>query len=192
MFIAFSFSRDITISQTDNDYFLKYTEGDSYRILNFRRNLEDSVYTYIHYSVSFKPKALSEEVCYIDTLWDIAGKTIDIKPSSVDIGYPLEYPDIMPAYIQAFLDSEEWQAHVSLNGKALDYNIMHDVIYGDDIFSDLIDLFYLHGYFTVGVSSEKHGFVLKEELQKYGFNGDEIIPMPYMLYWHIERVKKVK
>jgi hypothetical protein len=38
------------------------------------------------------------------------------------------------------------------------------------------------GYHITGFSNEKHGFVTKENLQKSGFAGNEIVPMPFMVW----------
>jgi hypothetical protein len=181
---------EITVTQNETEYSLRLEKEDHYSVLSFRKSSEDSVYTYLKYSKSIKIEALALECSTIDSLWTLAEKKVMIELVSADIGYPLQYPDIMPGYIQAFLDSEEWMTHVSLKGKELNYELMHSVIYSSNVFQPLTDLLYLHGYYVTGVSTEKHGFVPKEDLIRYGFKGDEIIPMPFMLYWKLEKIKK--
>ncbi len=189
---ALTVNASISIERTDNELTIKMSEADNYSILSFRKSSEDSLFHYMKYSKSKKIENLTEECSIMDDLWSEADGKISIQLTTVDIGYPLQYPDIMPDYIQAFIDSEDWMTHVSLNGKQLNYEIMHKVIYENDVFSALTDLLYLHGYYISGVSTEKHGFVPKGDLIKYGFKGDENIPVPFMLYWKVERVRKVK
>ncbi|MBN2858248.1 MAG: hypothetical protein JXN63_07590 [Candidatus Delongbacteria bacterium] len=181
---------EITFTQNETEYSLRLEKNDHYSVLSFRKSPEDSVYTYLKYSKSIKPESIALECKTIDSLWTLAEKQAAIGLASADIGYPLQYPDIMHNYIQAFLDSEEWMTHVSLKGKELNYELMHKVIYESEVFSSLTDLFNRYGYNTTGISTEKHGFVPKEDLVKYGFKGDEIIPMPFMLYWKLEKIKK--
>jgi hypothetical protein len=189
------FASELTLDKSADELSLKLTDKENYSVLTFRKSSGDSVFTFLKYSKSRKMESLASECRTIDSLWVIAEKAekdAKIELSSASIGYPLEYPDIMPDYIQAFLDSEEWQTHATVKGKELNYAVMHDIIRGSTIFSGLVDLMYLHGYYISGISSEKHGFVTKDDLIRYGFKGDEIIPMPFMLYWKVERVKKIK
>lgn len=182
----------VNIERSENELTLKLTDGDNYSVMSFRRSSEDSNFDYLKYSKNKKIISLSEECGIMDGLWSQADSLINILLTTADIGYPLQFPDIMPDYIQAFLDSEDWMTHVSLKGKELNYELMHSVIYSSNVFQPLTDLLYLHGYYITGVSTEKHGFVPKEDLIRYGFKGDEIIPVPFMLYWKVERVRKVE
>jgi len=182
----------VGIERSDNELTLKLTDGDNYSVMSFRKTSDDSIFDYLKYSKNKKIISLSAECVIMDGLWSQADSLINILLTTADIGYPLQFPDIMPDYIQAFLDSEEWMTHVSLKGKELNYDLMHKVIYENNIFQALTDLLYLHGYYITGVSTEKHGFVPKQDLINYGYKGDEIIPVPFMLYWKVERVKKVK
>lgn len=191
-FLSFLLQAQIEVTRTDKEYSLKKSTGESWSVLRFGRNDEFSPFNYMKYSRSVRIESLEEECKIIDELWSHADESINVELSTADVGYPLQFPDIMPDYIQAFLDSEEWMTHVSLKGKELNYELMHKVIYENDVFRPLTDLLYLHGYYITGVSTEKHGFVTKEDLTKYGFKSSDIIPVPFMLYWKVERIKKVK
>ncbi len=188
----FNLNAEIGVSGSEREFSLMLSEGDSRSVLRFGREDAFSPFTYLKYSKSSKIESLEAECKIIDRLWMHAAESIDVELTSADAGYPLLFPDVMPDYIQAFLDSEEWMTHVSLKGKELNYELMHKVIYESEVFSSLTDLFYLHGYYITGVSTEKHGFVPREDLMKYGFKGDGIIPVPFMLYWKVERIKKIK
>jgi hypothetical protein len=180
---------EVTVTQSENEYALKYSDSTMFRVLSFRKNETDSAFTYLHYSLGYKSEALAHEIFYMDTLWRIAESNIEIDLSSADIGYPLEFPDIIKNYIEAFKGSKKWQAHVKAKKKELNYPLMHEIIYEKDIYRPFSLLLEKYGYKIASVSSEKHGFILKSDLRKFGFKGNEIIPMPFMLYWNLEKIK---
>lgn len=187
--IAFYFnaSSQVKISKSNVDYSLKVEQDSIYRILTFWKDKDSSIYTSVKYSVSdfnksSTPKKLSKEINTINQLWDIAYDTITFKLQSFNIGYPLLYSDVLKSHIQAFLDSEEWQNHVKQNGKKLDYEIIKRVMLEANIYMPLDDFLNSKGYSISGFETEKHGFVTKENLQKAGYSGSEIIPMPFIVW----------
>jgi len=180
---------DISVYQTESEYSLKYSDSTMFRILSFRKSEADSVFRYLHYTLGYKSEALVHEIFYMDTLWRIADCNINIDLNSADIGYPLEFPDVMKNYIDAFNGSKKWQAHVKAKGKDLNYKLIHDIIFESDIYRSFSALLQKYGYKIVSVSSEKHGFMLKSDLRKYGYKGKETVPMPFMLYWKLEKIK---
>jgi hypothetical protein len=187
VFIAMS--AEITVTHSANEYSLKYSDSTMFRILSFRKNDTDSVFRYLHYSLGYKSEALSHEIFYMDTLWRIADCNIDIDLTSADIGYPLEFQDVIMNYIDTFNKSKKWQSHVKAKGKTLNYELMHEIILNSDIYRPFRNLLEKYGYKPVSISSEKHGFILKSELRKLGYKGKEIVPMPFMLYWKVEKIK---
>jgi hypothetical protein len=180
---------EITVTQSANEYALKYSDSTMFRILSFRKNEADNIFRSLHYSLGYKSEALAHEILYIDTLWRIAESNIEIDLTSADIGYPMEFPDVIRNYIDTFNRSKKWQAHVKAKKKELNYPLMHEIIYEADIYRPFSRLLEKYGYRVASVSSEKHGFILKSDLRKFGFKGNEIIPMPFMLYWKLEKIK---
>ncbi|MGD9707945.1 MAG: hypothetical protein AB7V07_09825, partial [Candidatus Delongbacteria bacterium] len=90
----------VDIERSENELTLKLTEGDNYSVMSFRKTSEDSIFNYLKYSKNKKIISLSEECGIMDGLWSQADSLISILLTTADIGYPLQFPDIMPDYIQ--------------------------------------------------------------------------------------------
>lgn len=198
LFIAFlsisilSYSQ-VVIQQTESDYTLKIETDSIIRHLTFWKDKETGIYTGCKYSctkfkVLSKPLLLSEELQYIEILWNIASDSINIELNRVFIGYPEEYSDIYLNQINAFYQSEKWQHHIKINGKTLDYKIIHEVMMDFNVYKPLNDFLFERGYRITGFSTEKHGFATRESLKNYGFTGNEIIPLPFMVWIKVERL----
>lgn len=177
----------VTISKTDVDYSLKHEQDSIARVLTFYKDADSSLYHAINYSISDFNSAdnkliLKNEVEFIQQLWNIAEDSISLKLRSANIGYPQQYSDVLSDHIQAFMDSEQWQNHLKQNGKKLNYEIIKTVMLEEDVYKPFHDFLKTKGYQISGFSSEKHGFVTKENLQKVGFAGSEIVPMPFMVW----------
>ena len=52
----------------------------------------------------------------------------------------------------------------------------------NNIYEPLYDFLQSKNYEINGIETEKHGFVTKENLQKAGFSGSEIIPLPFIIW----------
>ncbi|MFP4025317.1 MAG: hypothetical protein ACLFVR_12400 [Thiohalospira sp.] len=186
VFIIQALNAQITISKSQVDYTLKIEQDKIIRTLTFWKNKDSATYTSVKYSISDfnsteSEKNLKDEIGYINQLWETADDSIDIKLQSFNIGYPLLYSDIMINHIRAFQESDEWQNHVQKNGKALNYNFIQKIMIEKDVYAPLTSFLKTKKYTLSGFETEKHGFVTKEILQKAGFRGDEIIPMPFIV-----------
>ena len=187
-FLSFS---QVSIQKTESDYTLKIETDSIIRHLTFWKDKETGIYTGCKYSYTkfktlSKPMLLSEEVKTIETLWNIASDSITIQLNRVFIGFPEEYSDIFLNQINAFNQSDKWQNHIKKNGKTLDNKIMHEVMLEHNVYKPLSDFLFNKGYKTIYFSTEKHGFATRESLEKYGFTGNEIIPLPFMVWIIIE------
>ncbi len=187
LFTTSSLYSQIIVNQSEVDFSLKIEQDSIYRILTFWKDKDSSIYTSVKYSVSdfnhnSAKKNLTDEISTINQLWDIANDSITFKLQSFNIDYPLLYADILKNHIQAFLDSDEWQNHVKQNGKKLDYEIIKRVMLEANIYVSLDDFLKSKGFSIYGFETEKHGYVTKENLQKAGYSGDEIIPMPFIVW----------
>jgi hypothetical protein len=190
----FSFSQ-VSIQKTESDYTIKIETDSIIRHLTFWRDKETGIYTGCKYSctkfkVLSKSLLLSDEIENIKALWNIASDSININLNRVFIGYPEEYSDIFLNQINAFYQSEKWQNHIKKNGKTLDYKIIHEVMLDSNVYKPLTDLLFDRGYRISGFSTEKHGFATKESLIKYGFSGNEIIPLPFMVWISLESTQE--
>ena len=182
----------ITTSKTSVDFTLRYEKDSIYHILTFWKDKDSTIYTSVKYSVSdFRSesygKNLSEEITYIQQLWEIAEDSIKYNLQSFNIGYPLLYSDILTNHIHAFKNSEEWQNHVKKNGKKLEYALQKKIMLETDVYRPLAHFLKTKGYTITGIETEKHGFVTKENLQKSGFSGNEIIPMPFIVWLVLDK-----
>ena len=59
----------------------------------------------------------------------------------------------------------------------------------NNVYKPLQDFLKTKNYPITGFETEKHGFVTKENLQKAGFSGDEIIPMPFIVWLKLAHTK---
>ena len=181
----------ITIDKSTVDYSVQLEQDNVIRILTFWKDKDSSIYHSVKYSISdfnqtVSEKKLADEIPYIKQLWQIAEDSINYNLQSFNIGYPLLYADILKNHINAFLNSKEWQNHVKENGKKLDYKIIKKVMDENNVYQPLNTFLQTKGYNLIGFATEKHGFVTKENLQKAGFSGNEIIPMPFIVWLRLE------
>tara|TARA_R110002012_G_scaffold142411_6_gene300450 strand:+ start:1531 stop:2166 length:636 start_codon:yes stop_codon:yes gene_type:complete len=164
---------------------LKLTLDDGYRSLTFRKNGDSDTAIFLNYFVSKNTgdrTNLSDEIPNIRILWDSATQLIPIRLTSANIGYPLEYDDVLQNQIAAFNASGEWKAHVNKNGKKLDYKLIRQVMIDHHVYGPFEDLLADYGYALTDLSTEKHGFVTNEKLKELVRNPDEVIPVPYMVW----------
>jgi len=191
-FLSFS---QVSIQKTESDYTLKIETDSIIRHLTFWKDKETGVFTgckysYTKFKVLLKPLLLSDELQHIETLWNIASDSINIQLNNVFIGYPEEYSDIYLNQINAFNQSEKWQHHVKKNGKTLDNKIMHEIMMDYNVYKPLNDFLFERGYRITGFSTEKHGFATRESLKKYGFYGNEIIPLPFIVWISLKSIQE--
>ncbi len=189
--ILYTLTAQITISRTSVDFSVTYNEDSTYRILTFWKDQDSSIFTSVKYSITDfnknpEVKILSDEIATINQLWNIAKDSIEFKLESFNISYPLFYSDILNNHIKAFNESPIWQNHIKQHGKKLDYGIIKNVMLEYNVYKPLNDFFKEKVYIITGFETEKHGFVTKENLQKEGYKGDEIIPMPYIVWITIQ------
>lgn len=177
----------ITLKKTDVDYSGQLKENKVIHILSFWKNKDSIIYTSAKYSVSDfntenQDRTLINEIPILKQLWEIAEDSIQMNLQSFNIGYPLLYTDILEKHINAFINSKEWQDHVKKNVKKLDYQIIKDVMIKYNVYEPLNDFLKSKNYEVKEIETEKHGFITKENLQKAGFSGSEIIPMPFIVW----------
>jgi len=191
LLISFCSFSQVIIQKTEKDYTLKIDSDSIIRHLTFWKDNDSTYYSGCKYSCTkFKtltnPLHLSDEIQTMEMLWKSATDSIEINLNSIFIGYPSEYIDILTNHILAFTLSDEWQNHIEKNGKTLDYKLMQQIMLDYNVYKPLNDFLLTKGYQIKGFSTEKHGFVTKEELIKLGYSGKEIIPLPFMVWISIK------
>ncbi len=180
----------ITVDTSYQSVTLMLKIDSGYRSLTFRRAADSDTAIYLNYFKNVaggKLPNLREEVGYIRLLWDSAVQIIPIRLTSANIGYPLQYEDVLNSQIKAFKESEAWQAHVSKNGKTLDYSLLRSVMLEAHVYGPFEDFLKARGYAVVGLPTEKHGFIPKEKLKTLGEKETEIIPIPYMVWLSLKK-----
>ncbi|MGE0088047.1 MAG: hypothetical protein AB7S50_01070 [Bacteroidales bacterium] len=191
VFVSFLSFSQVSIQKTESDYTLKIETDSIIRHLTFWKDKETDVYSGCKYSCSkfkvlAKPLSLKDEIKNIEILWKMAEDSISIALNRVFIGYPEEYSDIFLNQINAFNQSEEWQHHIKKNGKTLNNKIMHEIMMDYNVYEPLNNLLSEKGFRIIDFSTEKHGFATRESLKNHGFTGNEIIPLPFMVWVIIE------
>ncbi|MBU8892331.1 MAG: hypothetical protein KOO66_06100 [Bacteroidales bacterium] len=188
LILLFNFlNAQVSIEKSVVDYSLKIKGDSVYQILSFWKHKDSTIYKTVKYSVTdfnnpAQEKKLIKEISTIDGLWSIAKDSIKFDLQSFNIGYPLLYSDILKNHIRAFLDSEDWQNHLRQNGKKLNYEIIKRVMLDNNVYQPLNEFLKTKGYQISGFETEKHGFVTKENLLNAGYSGNEIIPMPFIVW----------
>ena len=183
----------VKINRSNIEFTLQVEQDSIYRILSFYKDKDSVMFTSVKYSISnfnqnSTKKELSEEVKIIDKLWDIAADSIQFNLQSFNIGYPLLYSDVVKKYINTFINSNEWQEFINQNGKQLNYKLMKSVMLKNDVYESLNDLLKTKGYYISEFITEKHGFITSDKLQEQGFDKDEIIPMPFIVWARLKRL----
>lgn len=177
----------VEVDTSYRSYSIKLTTGDDYRVLTFSQD-DSSGYVHMNYFANTsQPQSLTSEVQYIRTLLDSAHQAIDIRLTSVNVGYPLLYADVLKNHVTAFKLSPDWQAHVKNKGKTLDYALIKSTMLAGHVYQPLEDLLKEYGFEITGFSTEKHGFVMKDQLIELGEAPDEVIPVPFMVWIKVEK-----
>jgi hypothetical protein len=88
------------------------------------------------------------------------------------------------------MNSKNWKNHLKAEGKTINVNLITEEMYKGDVYKPLNDFFRLKEYEISGFQTEKHGFVSRDELIRHGFEGNEIIPMPYMVWIELKKLNE--
>lgn len=188
--LAHTLNAQVKITKSEVDFSMIIEQDQVTRTLTFWKDKDSSIYNSVKYNVSdfrgtTSKKNLEDEIQYIKKLWEVAEDSICFNLKSFNIGYPLLYHDILRNHINAFLASEDWQNYSRKNGKTLEYSLQKRIMLENNVYKPLQDFLKTKNYTITGIETEKHGFVTKENLQKAGFSGDEIIPVPFIVWLKI-------
>ena len=178
---------DIVLSFSFDESPVDFTVSDSLgHSLTFHKHLDSAHYHFMRFRKPDESRQLLPLLSVIASLWNAAAPRIDIRLSSINLGYPLIYDDVLTNHIQAFSTSEVWLNHLNSADNKVDYAMVSEIMYRNNIFPlyELLDDF---GYEISGFSVEKVGFIQPDQLVGLGFNPSLTIPVPYMVW--IEVVK---
>ncbi len=179
--ISFSFD------QSPVDFTVSDSSGFS---LTFHKHLDSTRYHFMRLRKPDEVRSLKDMLPTMASLWKAAEDTIDIQLSSLNIGYPLEYDDVLTNQIQVFSSSEKWLNHLRTQGNTqgnnVDYALVSEIMYANNIFP-IYELLADFGYKVTGFSIEKVGFVQPERLVSLGFDESLTIPVPYMVWVEVQQ-----
>lgn len=174
----------ITLSYSFDESPVDYTVRDSLGFsLAFHKQLDSTRYHFLRFH---KPDSIRQLIPLLPTLagmWREASQKIDIQLTSINIGYPLEYDDVLTNHIKAFSTSDQWGTH-----DRIDYKRVAQVMYAHNIFP-LNELLTDFGYEITGFSIEKVGFVQPEKLTELGFEETLTIPVPFMVWIEVAEIQ---
>ncbi|MFC2130399.1 hypothetical protein ACFLSQ_03080 [Bacteroidota bacterium] len=144
------------------------------------------------------PSSLKDDVILIDSLWQKAADTLEIRLNSIRISPPDVYRDVLLNQITAFTNSKEWDKFykkykASKTWEPLDYKLMHEIMYKKNVYSPIKPLLTKYGYKIVGIDTEKHGFLRKEDCEKHKIKWKKEykkVPIPAIVYLKLGRNTK--
>ena len=184
--------QNVYSTKTSTDLSFRQVGNLSNKICGFSKKSDSSFYSNLFISQYLDVKnqkkhdlktLINEFIIY----WNVAKKDSKIKLSSANIGYPLEYEDVLKRHIEGFLNSAEWIDYVKHNGKKPNYELTKSIMLNCDVYKPLNDFIKSKGFEIVDLSLEKLGYIDLESLKKLGFDDNVVIPMPYMVWIKIEK-----
>lgn len=159
----------------ETDYTIVLVEDSVRRVLSFRKHKDSSIFQYINYQTTHTNKAqLTDEVRIIHKLWDIADDSIIIQPKGLMVGYPLEYSDVLRNQVNAFENEPEFEIN--------DYQKLRKIMVNNHVYEPVEKYLKSRNLRIEKISTEKHGFVPKEDLLELGFPDSLKIPVPFMVW----------
>ncbi len=177
----------ITTSRSSVDFTLHFKLDSTSRSLAFRKSADSAIFTHLNYqSYGRSPMLLSQEMLWINALWTKAQDSITIDLNGAMVGYPLFYDDVIIRYIKAFEEDSVW---VSVKGQPIEetYKLQRDIMLKHNVYAPFQEWLNTKGYTITEFSTEKHGYVPAEDLQRLGFSVDMKIPVPFMVWIGIKR-----
>ena len=171
--------RNIELYDSETDYTLVIDNDSIRRILSFRKNVDSSEFRYINYQISNNQKRnLKDEIQFIDRLWRLAEDSINITPKGIMVGYPLEYKDVLKNHIEALKETGNFDIN--------NYDSLRLIMISKHVYQPLETYLKSRGYQLTKISTEKHGYVPKDDLKELGYPDSLKIPVPYMVWLEVK------
>ena len=170
---------DVEFCESKREYTLFYEKDTIQRILSFRRNNDSILFDHINYQTTHNQKIkLSDEIKYIDGLWETIDYVIDVQLKSIMVGYPLEYKDVLINHIEALKE----RGNFDINN----YDLLRSIMLSKHVYQPLETYLKSRGYQLTKISTEKHGYVPKDDLKELGYPDSLKIPVPYMVWLEVK------
>ncbi len=179
----------VIVKRSDVDYALILVSDSMTRSLTFYKHKDSTNYRHLNYQFYYKNNVqIKEELYYLNELWSVAADSISLEISSIMVGYPLQYKDVLHNQILAFKDSPEWK-EMQQEGVLQNYQLMRDIMKKEKVFYPLDSLLEKRGFMIQGFATEKHGYVPDVVLKNSGFDETLKIPVPFMVWINIEKYR---
>lgn len=172
-----------TVERTSRSFTIRSSEPDTCKPLTFRSEMTEGKYDLLRIGNAFR-QTLADQLPCIARLWHACIDSIPIALRSIGIGYPLSYSDVLKKHIEAF-------RHLR-NTRRLPPTKIREVMLKARVYAPLDSLIESFGYRVTGMSTEKHGYVPKEELKRLGYGGREYIPMPFIVWLIVKPLSEIE
>ncbi|MRR09473.1 hypothetical protein EG831_05245 [bacterium] len=157
-------STNVSYAVCDSDLFYEYR-------LTFWKDKDSLVHRGMQFRVrpldpgqwKAKPR-LADCVPAIGRLWDAAAESVAIDLRFVDVGYPAQFPDVLRRQIAAFAASPEWKQQLKRKKPSHDFRALAPIMAAGNVYGALDPLLQVRGYRAIGISTEKHGYLRKEDV----------------------------
>lgn len=192
VFFTVSVFGQFNVTETDIDFTISKKSSDLQWVLSLEKPLNSFTYTNLHFSINAyidTTLLLKNEIAVMEELWGKLFEDLTINLHSVNVGYPLEYQDVLENLINAFINSEEWQAHTHKKEKKLDYPLIRKVLLEKKVYAPMEEFLAKNNYRISEIQTEKHGFLEQKDLVELGYSGDEIIPVPFIVWIIVEKTE---
>lgn len=172
----------VVVRRSAVDFTLVLESDSMSRSLAFYKNEDSTTYRHMNYQFYTDSEVLlKDELVLVNQLWSIAEDSIKLNLRSLMLGYPLEYKDVLQNQIIAFSESTEWK-EVKDGELNENYQLMRDIMKAQNVYYPLDSLLETKGLLIGEFSTEKHGYVPRDELKKLGFDESLKIPVPFMVW----------
>lgn len=177
----------VVIRRSAVDFTLVLESDSMSRSLAFYKNEDSTTYRHMNYQFyTDREVLLKDELVLINKLWAIAQDSIDLNLTSLMLGYPLEYTDVLQNQIIAFSESTEWN-EVQEGELNENYQLMRDIMKAQNVYYPLDSLLETKGLHIGEFSTEKHGYIPRDKLKNLGIDETLKIPVPFMVWIGIEQ-----
>ncbi|GEM_PF-2629134 len=157
-------STDVSYAVCDSDMFYEYR-------LTFWKDKDSLVHRGMQFRVrpldpkrwQAKPR-LADCLPAIGRLWDAAAESVAIDLRSVDVGYPAQFPDLLRRQIEVFAASPEWRQQLQRKKPSHDFRTLAPIMAAGNVYGALDVLLQVRGYRITGISTEKHGYLRREDV----------------------------
>jgi hypothetical protein len=188
---------DINQNINGTDYYYYFNKGKNDTFINLK---------IMTFNTDSTPNTLCKEVAVLEKFYNIAAKEIKIDLWNMNVGYPLQYEDVLANQINLFVKDSAWQNYYKSYSTAmrkeytaLDYTLISKLMTEGKVYQCLETELNKTGYTIAQVGIEKVGFLdfkyytkLKSKIMKqfpYSESQLKTVPIPHVVYIGINKLQ---